>query len=312
MRRVAEVVSVVAALVMLSLALVPSAAARGKEEVVNRRGRKLTIVNETARLARYEGNVQVMNGELVLDGPVHGNVVLIGGSLEMSQQAQIGGDLVALSTRLRGVDRSKVAGRWFVPGSESDLQSTEKVAQAINDPLSFFSLGVKCLLLAFWLAISLIVTVAYGREVRGSSLEMQASWLYSLLVGFVALTSLILTALVFTYLIPYSIGLPLLAVLGAFALVTKLYGLVVVFHAIGARLLAPRTAGDLRKRRVVKGDLAYVIVGLLVLGGIRLIPFVGNVAWALASVAGIGVTLATRFGRREPWFLEIGSADVTT
>jgi hypothetical protein len=36
---------------------------------------------------------------------------------------------------------------------------------------------------------------------------------------------------------------------------------------------------------------------------LRLIPVVGTLIWAGASVFGIGVALATKFGRREPWFL---------
>jgi hypothetical protein len=47
-----------------------------------------------------------------------------------------------------------------------------------------------------------------------------------------------------------------------------------------------------------------VVIGALVLGIIRLIPGIGTIVWALASVFGIGVALATKFGRREPWFLE--------
>jgi hypothetical protein len=42
---------------------------------------------------------------------------------------------------------------------------------------------------------------------------------------------------------------------------------------------------------------------VLILGAIRLIPVIGTIVWAFASVFGIGVALATKFGRREPWFL---------
>ena len=52
-----------------------------------------------------------------------------------------------------------------------------------------------------------------------------------------------------------------------------------------------------------------VVIGLLILGAIRLIPVVGTIAWGLASVFGVGVALATRFGRREPWFLEFRPAE---
>jgi hypothetical protein len=46
-----------------------------------------------------------------------------------------------------------------------------------------------------------------------------------------------------------------------------------------------------------------VVIGILILGAIRLIPAVGPVVWSLSSIFGVGVALATRFGRREPAFL---------
>jgi hypothetical protein len=52
-----------------------------------------------------------------------------------------------------------------------------------------------------------------------------------------------------------------------------------------------------------------VIVGVLLLGAIRLIPIAGPIVWSMASVFGIGTALATKFGRREPWFLAWRPAD---
>ena len=46
-----------------------------------------------------------------------------------------------------------------------------------------------------------------------------------------------------------------------------------------------------------------VVIGVLLLGAIRLIPVVGPIVWGIASVFGVGTALATKFGRREPWFL---------
>ena len=52
-----------------------------------------------------------------------------------------------------------------------------------------------------------------------------------------------------------------------------------------------------------------VVIGVLLLGAIRLIPVVGTIVWGLASIFGVGVALATKFGRREPWFLEFRAAE---
>src|SRR5947208_498903 len=64
-----------------------------------------------------------------------------------------------------------------------------------------------------------------------------------------------------------------------------------------------RTREQLAQRRWLRGDVAMVIIGLLILGAIRLVPVIGPIVWGLASIFGVGTALATKFGRREPWFL---------
>jgi len=158
-------------------------------------------------------------------------------------------------------------------------------------------------LLAVWMFAAVALTLLSGREIRYSSVEMRASALHCFALGLVAVTSFVLTAIVFSYLIPYHVGVPLLFALGVFAILTKIYGTIAVFHAIGTLVAGSRTRDQLAGRKWLRGDLAMVVVGVVILGAIRLIPIVGPIIWALASVFGIGTALATKFGRREPWFL---------
>jgi hypothetical protein len=158
-------------------------------------------------------------------------------------------------------------------------------------------------LLAVWMLAAVALTLLSGREIRYSSLEMRASALHCFALGLVAVTSFVLTAIVFTYLIPYHVGVPLLFALGVIAILTKIYGTIAVFHAVGTLVAGSRTREQLAGRRWLRGDLAMVVVGVIVLGALRLIPIAGPIIWALASVFGIGTALATKFGRREPWFL---------
>jgi hypothetical protein len=163
--------------------------------------------------------------------------------------------------------------------------------------------AVVAALLAVWMIAAVSLTLLSGREVRYSSVEMRASALHCFALGLVAVTSFALTAIVFSYLIPYHVGLPLLFALGVFAILTKIYGLVAVFHAIGTLVAGSRTREQLNRRNWLRGDLAMVMIGVVVLGVLRLIPIVGPIVWGFASVFGIGTALATKFGRREPWFL---------
>jgi hypothetical protein len=44
-------------------------------------------------------------------------------------------------------------------------------------------------------------------------------------------------------------------------------------------------------------------LGLLVLGALKLVPWLGVIVWTAATLLGVGATLTTKFGRREPWFV---------
>jgi hypothetical protein len=170
--------------------------------------------------------------------------------------------------------------------------------------------AVASALLFVWLVGAVVVTLISPREIRYSSVEVRVAPLHCLLLGLVALTSFVLTGIVFSYLVPYVIGTPLLIALGVFAILTKIYGMIAVFHAIGTKLFGARSVEQMTSRRWLRGDVAMVVAGLLILGIVRLIPVVGSIAWAMASVFGVGVALATKFGRREPWFLAWRSAEV--
>lgn len=158
-------------------------------------------------------------------------------------------------------------------------------------------------LLFVWLVGAIALTLASPRDIRYSSVEVRVSPLHCAIVGLVALTSFVLTGIFFDYLVPYVVGMPLLIALGVFAILTKIYGMIAVFHAIGTLVAGARSVDQLSGRRWLRGDLALVVTGVLILGAIRLIPVVGSIVWGVASVFGVGVALATKFGRREPWFL---------
>ena len=158
-------------------------------------------------------------------------------------------------------------------------------------------------LLFVWIITSVVVTLMSGREVRYSSIEVRTSPLHCFALGLVAVTSFVLTAILFSYLIPFLVGIPLLVALGVFAVLTKVYGTIAVFHAIGTIVAGTRSRQAMLQRRWLRGDLAMVLVGVVLLGAIRLIPVLGLIVWSIASVFGIGTALATKFGRREPWFL---------
>jgi hypothetical protein len=243
------------------------------------------------------GNVQVYGGNATIDAEVHGDLLAFGGDVTFGPNGRVTGNVVYAGGRVRGAE-GRVGGRIY------PLTSVEGAAASLDKT------AVLASLLLVWLIAAIVVTLMNSREVRASSVEVRASALHCFTLGLVALTSFVLTAIIFSYLVPYVIGIPLLAALGIFALLTKVYGLIAVFHAVGTLAAGARTREQLTRRTWLRGDLAMTVIGVLILGLVRLIPVVGTIVWGLASVFGVGVALATKFGRREPWFLAWRPAEV--
>lgn len=189
------------------------------------------------------------------------------------------------------------------PAGGVDPRSLLTPASLTDAASKIKSAAVTASLLFAWFIAAIAITLISGREVRVASVEARVSAFHCFTLGLVALTSFVLTAIVFNYLVPYVVGIPLLAGLGAFAILTKVFGMISVFHAIGTLVAGVRSRDQLTRRRWLRGDLAMTILGLLILGAIRFVPVAGPIVWSLASIFGIGTALATKFGRREPWFL---------
>ncbi len=283
----------VAALLALFCAILPTGATGAERRLA----RDTYVFNESATIReRVNGNVQIFSGTVVVANVIAGDLFVVGGNVNFVGSGRVEGDLIYGASRV-----SNANGR--IGGGVYSLWSLEGAAASITK-----SAVVASLLLA-WLVVAVVVTLMSGREIRLSSVEVRTSALHCFVVGLVALTSFVLTAIAFSYLVPYVVGIPLLAALAVFGILTKAYGLIAMFHAIGTLVAGSRSREDLASRKWLRGDLAMVMIGFLILGAIRFIPVVGTIVWGLASVFGVGVALATKFGRRDPWFLQFRTAE---
>jgi hypothetical protein len=286
----------IGALAILLMIVAPersSAAGRGTFSLVSH---DRYFVNEQTTLTEpVAGNVQVYGGALVIASVIEGDLLVVGGKVRFEGSGRVNGDVIFAGSKVDAAE-DRVGGRVY------PLASLEGAAASMTKN------AIVASLLLVWLLAAVLLTLMSGREIRLSSVEVRTSALHCFVVGLVSLTSFVLTAIAFSYLVPYVIGIPLIAALAIFAIFTKVYGMITVFHAVGTLIAGSRNREQLARRKWFRGDLAMVVVGVLLLGAIRLIPIVGAIVWALASVFGVGVALATKFGRREPWFLEFRSA----
>lgn len=236
------------------------------------------------------GDVQVYRGTATVRDVVDGDLLVFGDGVAFEGNGRVNGDVILAGGAVKNGD-GRIGGHLYTPATiEGAMAMMTRTAVIVS-------------LLLVWMIAAIVLTLMSGREIRLSSLEVRTSPLHCFALGLVAVTSFLLTAIVFSYLVPYLIGIPLLFALAVFAVLAKIYGTVAVFHAVGTLVAGARTREQLAQRRWFRGDLAMVVVGVLILGAIRLIPVIGPLLWAGASVFGIGTALATKFGRREPWFL---------
>ena len=242
------------------------------------------------------GSLQIYNGNVTVANTIEGDLLVGLGSVQFTGAGRVEGNLIYMASRISGAE-NRVRGHIY------PFLSLEGAAASMTNNAVIASL------LLLWLIAAIVVTLMSGREVRLSSVEVRTSALHCFVLGLVALTSFVLTAIAFSYLVPYVIGIPLLAALGVFGILTKIYGMIAVFHAIGTLVAGSKSRQQLASRKWLRGDLTMVVIGVLILGAVRFIPTVGLIVWGLASVFGVGVALATRFGRREPWFLEFRPAE---
>ncbi|MEO8274664.1 MAG: polymer-forming cytoskeletal protein [Thermoanaerobaculia bacterium] len=240
--------------------------------------------------------VTALNGSVSVTGLVHGDVTVLGGDLTLSSTAAIDGDALVLGGRLVAAGGSRLSGRAVAYPTVSrawlTLLEGPSLGLGATSPLV---LGAKLGLVAAWLALTLLLFASAGRPLVRTSEEVQLEPLRCFATGLVGLSTIVLTALFLSAFLPTLLGIPLLALVALFSLALKLWGMVAIFHSFG-RFLASRIA----HRRVVQ--LHAAVLGLALLGLVKLVPMAGMWVWTAATLVGMGATLRSKFGRFEPWF----------
>ena len=289
-RRVVVPAMAIAAMLAIMLVVLPAGAVGSDRAMKSQSHDQYAFWHDTVIGSPVAGSVQAYGGSVDVRDVIDGDLLVFGGNVSFSGRGRVNGNVIYAGGRIANGEGRIGGEAWPLASLEGAVVSMTKTAVILS-------------LLFVWLCTAVVVTLISGREVRFSSMEIRASALHCFVLGLVAFTSFVLTAIMFSYLVPFLIGIPLLAALAVFAILTKIYGMVAVFHAIGTLIAGSRTREQLATRKWLRGDVAMVVIGVLVLGAIRLIPVAGTLVWSGASIFGIGVALATKFGRREPWFL---------
>jgi hypothetical protein len=241
-------------------------------------------------------DVAALSGSVEISGNVAGDVVLFAGNAHLASTARVDGDVFALGGRVDAAPGARIGGRSVSYPTVSSAWLTLIEGPTLGlSALSPVVVGAKVALLAAWAVLVLLFFAASGREVLGTADSVRREPFRSFFIGLTGVLTLFLTALFFGAFAGALVGLPLLILVILLAIVLKLWGSVAVFYALGDWI-----AIHLLHRRV--RPLNAATGGLLLLGVLKFLPWIGDWTWTVVSFIGVGAALATKFGRREPWF----------
>jgi len=253
-------------------------------------GRDLVVAGEAL------SDVAAINGTVRVSGRVAGDLIVLGGDALLEGTARVEGDVFVLGGRLETQAGARLEGRSVSYPTLSSAWMTLLEGPSLGlSPFSPVVLGAKLALLASWLTLTLLLFASSGKELLSTSQAVALEPIRSFAVGITGVIAMFLTALLFASFASALVGVPLLVLVILMALMLKLWGMAAVFHALGHWVLR-----SLLRRPPL--PLNCAIVGLLLLGVLKVLPWVGTWSWTAATIVGVGASLTTKFGRREPWF----------
>ena len=253
-------------------------------------GRDLVIDGEA------QDHAVALSGSARITGRVVGDLIVIGGDAILAGSAEVGGDVYVLSGRIEAAPGATIGGRSVAYPDASALWVSLIQGPAMGLPAtSPLVLGAKLALLAFWAFVILLLFAIGGREILSTSDSVRHEPFRNFFLGLTGIAAMVLTAIFFSALSGALIGVPLLVLVAVVALVLRFWGMVAVFHALGDWI-----SRRFKVRRPL--PLAAATYGLLVLGVLKFLPWIGIWTWSIATFIGVGAALSTKLGRREAWF----------
>jgi hypothetical protein len=246
---------------------------------------------------RAAAGVAVLRGSARITGEVDGDVVVLGGEVELGPESRIEGDVFVLGGAIDSQPGARVSGRAVAyptaPGAL--LVLAEGPALGLS-PWSRVVVGTKLALIAAWLVTAMALVAAAWPAIDSTARAIAETPLLSFTTGLVAVLAMMMLAIFLSAFLGVEAGVPLLVLLGLAALVLKLWGTVAVCAFVGRAL--ERVA-----RRRASGPLAATLFGLALLGALKFVPWIGVWVWTAATLIGVGASLRTKLGRREAWIV---------
>jgi hypothetical protein len=247
------------------------------------------------------GSAVLVGGEIVVSGRVRRDLVLLGAAATIRRGARIDGDVLSIggplafeedlpaSSDLAAAGRHpQVAGRIRTITALEAAAATElQTSPAASLSQWPFLLSFRLALLFAWLVATFVLLFAAPRALGAAAGGVPGR---SAFLGALGATAVLTAAFAGAFalsVLPSRLALAAGAIVLLVLAAAKVWGMAALFIALGRRLnaRAPRTSP-------LFGDPAAAAAGLLALGAVSLVPALGPLVWGLASLVGIGVSLA--------------------
>lgn len=276
---------------------VPKGTVRAGDVVVL--GREIFLEGELSGSA-----VIIGGGSAIVSGRIRRDLILLGADATIKRGATIDGDLLAVGGSLAFEENSpvpsssssshpQVGGRIrTISALEAAVLSELETSPLTRGKSSPLVLSFRLFLLFAWLVVSFGLLFLAPRRLLRAADDVPGRLAFLAALGATAVLTAFFSVAFALSILPARPALAVGATLLAALVAAKIFGLTVVFVALGRRITRGARRGSL-----LFGDPAALAAGLLLLGLLSLLPVLGPLLWGLSSLAGIGAALAAAVSR---------------
>ena len=248
----------------------------------------------------HHDNVVCIGGKATIEGTVEGEVVVVGGKLDFSGEANqvvtvlsdatfrpgasVNGEMVHVLGQLERSPEARFEGEVVDIGS--------RLPRGLQKAVSRGLIGLLLLLRFIELLVSglivLVIALLVPERIERMSESFDDRWPASLGFGLLSWVGVAVLAVVLAITL---IGIPLAVFLGIGAKIIGLMGATAILLLLGKKLGSQ--TGILHDSPSILGA---VMLGFGLVAIIRFIPIVGELAWLVVSILGLGLAVITRLG----------------
>ena len=247
--------------------------------------------------AILNGNLVVIGGTIKSNGETNGDVVAVGGQINLEKSAQVAGDVVTVGGQLAQAEGAAIAGEVINNAAPNIVLPPGKIPPTApgtpnvpDIPMPNINIRFNPIAEVFWIFFWAVIVAAFSMllslfwqpqiERTGNVIITQP-----LMTGAIGLLAFFVAAILFLTIIP--------PVIAAFA---WLFGVVAMGSQVGERFAKAVNQVWSPVLKIGFGTFLLMLVG----GAIGLIPCLGGMALFLLGMLGIGGSVITWFGVRLP------------